>query len=458
MDHFEEIPQVDDDIESLGKWEEENQRLTRIRGPEGITLENTNELQMENPRLKEMFIQVKKTYDELVRDRLVVSDNKNDLFKGILERGGGGALAGYSFFIEKKQESPDRTHRTDFLERARANLLKMAEERRQDKLMGINPDALPGRKRPLSETIAEVRKVFASGPEIITPTTSSRGGIKLGYSQFISATIVKSMISKLKSPQIDLHIICSGYNDILNEVFDMPKIVDSEAFQTAKRKDIRPGTTRRICIWLSVKDHVLMLVWDSVNRGEGRKITHKMYSCDSATYVGGSPINANRLYLVIFRDSIKEYSGRNRNDCEILDNQITKEEIRVDEGGLMCVSFVTRATIYLSMIIDPINHKDIIRQMSHFDEGNKIDAFLYRCFESHLFTLIHNQTMDGNLVMFSGRNMYKKAVNINDINLIIENGGNGMIDTLVYKGVDTGFKVGRGNACITASHFTPFYM
>ena len=135
-------------------------------------------------------------------------------------------------------------------------------------------------------------------------------------------------------------------------------------------------------------------------------------------------------------------------------NGITIDEIRVDNGGLVCVSFVARATVYLSMLINP--QKDVIAEMSHHAEGNRLDAFLYRCFEAQLYAFIRDRTQNHEIVMFAPERMYAYYVNIEDFAFVVEN-ARGDIKRVVYNGVQDGFQMsdaGR-SVCMQQSHF-PF--
>jgi hypothetical protein len=120
----------------------------------------------------------------------------------------------------------------------------------------------------------------------------------------------------------------------------------------------------------------------------------------------------NRLLLSIqFVTMVREFVEPGIR-VESLDNRIAYNEIRVYEGGLLCVSFMARATLYLSMLVDPIGNRQMIIDMSHFNEGIHLEAFLCSCFERHLHNFFEEHTIRGNIVIFKPDKMYEYFTSI----------------------------------------------
>ena len=179
-----------------------------------------------------------------------------------------------------------------------------------------------------------------------------------------------------------------------------------------------------------------MVVWDSVYAGVGQEVRHVCYTVDSMP----------RLYTVVMQNHISDMIRCTFGTIVArLGNAITVGEIRVESGGMECVSFVARATLYLSMIINPVKRQDMIREMSHYERGNQLEAFIYRCFEDHLFDLINVNTPHGNIVLFKPENMYNYYINYLDFGLIVQvwdpSTGEYDIRPVQYQGVEIGFEI-----------------
>lgn len=287
---------------------------------------------------------------------------------------------------------------------------------------------------------------LAPEPKVVAPIISAAGGFFKVYSDCIPALIINNLIPQVKSDYIDLHVIHRGFKHVSDCDISMEKLIHSAPFQEAANKPVRPRTVRRICVWYGLPDHVMMLVWDTICV-EPNFVRHVCYPVDSQPGIN------TRALLGLFCMSVQKLLSQS-DRIERMDNLITPDEIRVEHGGLMCVSFVARATIYLSMLIDPGARKDYIQKMSHFDEGNRLEAFLYKCFEMQLFRFVRDRTLAGSLLMFAPDNMYEYYVNSKDVKLILETPGQRMIQTVNYNGVQNGFTVEpTGSVCYLQSQF-----
>ena len=250
----------------------------------------------------------------------------------------------------------------------------------------------------------------------------------------------------MKSDYIDLHVIHRGFKHVSDCDIPMEKLIHSAPFRVAANKPVRPRTVRRICVWYGLPDHVMMLVWDTICVASD-SVRHVCYSVDC------QPDLNTRALLCHFCLCVEQLCCV-PGTVQKMNNLITPDEIRVEHGGLMCVSFVARATIYLSMLIDPCARKDYIQKMSHFDEGNRLEAFLYKCFEMQLFRFVRDRTLADSLLMFAPDNMYEYYVNCKDVKLILETPGQRVIQTVNYNGVQNGFTVEpTGSVCYLQSRF-----
>ena len=238
------------DLEMLRKWEEFSRELACVKGPLGVTMENTIPDSLFNGGLINEYLNLKNgLYTPLLGDRIRPKTNEHDVFVGISKKDDRSSLAGYSFFVEQKPTSYD------------SDLHPMVIAHMQ---------------------FLETKRNFSA------PVIYRRGGINVGYSQFLAATVVRSVISQVNSPKIDLHVICRGYKENSIVDTDLTKLQLNPNFIKAISKEVKVGITRRICIWIEIYNHIFMIVLDSTKASDDSDVEHKIYSADSVDYTPAS--------------------------------------------------------------------------------------------------------------------------------------------------------------------------
>ncbi len=301
------------DEESLATWIAFCHHLAQVRGPEGITLGNTNPLIMENLPLQAQYTELRARYNSLLGNRKVPNTKEDDMVLAIKDKRSEQSLVGYSFFPVRINKDPF-THAKERLFRQieerndprKTALLAIADILQQEP--GINRRATaPSTTTPSMSMGDKMRKLSevvrdSKIEEVIVPTVSATGGIKTVYSDFIPAIILKSIIPQVKSPYIDLHVICRGFEDVRNYEISVHELFKCGAFREAAGKEIQPGIVRRICTWLRSKGHVSMIVWDAFYDMDD-KIKHRCYTANSVDSIG------DRLTILALKTLIEENSG-----------------------------------------------------------------------------------------------------------------------------------------------------
>lgn len=443
---------------TLTRWETFCSRFSELTGPHGITLENTDPLKLHNKELYAQYRRLKQSYDDLLGERKLRNESKDDLAikisprPGASVRGGIGRqeqITGFSFFIESRPLSKQEKFKAIMAILTQKKLERDLGLSQEDSGMkASSPAPSSERKRSLFESPedeptslrmkASPETQPSNEPEFLAPIPTESGGFKPIYSQCIPAIVLNSLIPQVKSPLIDLHVFCRGFKDIKNVDLDIYNDISNNVeYRAAAQKPLIPGITRRICLWVRLEDHVFMIVWDS-KIIEGGEAQHECYTADCSEIHTMSNSIMTSLYIGMLSQFVGGAGKVSR-----LGNRITSSEIRVDYGGLVCVSFVARATLYLSMLVDPLANTRMIIDVSHFAEGNRLDAFIYRCFERHLYDFVSHNTKQGNIVMFNPKNMYEHFINIQNVQLIMEYGDGGAIHTVIYNGLQHGFVVGE---------------
>ena len=386
------------DISAVRRWNEYIGRINHI-GPEGITLANTNPYNIHNPNLTAMYDDVKANYDRLLGvPETGWEANVNKEDNEVLRLYCiGHYVAGYTFF-------PYLT--------------------------------------------GSAKRVF-SNP--IYPIMYPSGGFKIGYDHFLPALILQTIIPHVYSKNIDLHIICRGTDRLFFSNENLEDLMVSEAFINASTTLLQIKRTRRICIWIRTIRHLYAIVWDTLVDGDG-DVRHRCFMCNSAEDAKSREVLDNFVSLLNDRgyDSIQKFYN-------ILDHTV----IRCTDKGMMCVSLMTRATLYLSMVDDVLSHRELIRQkVSYLGNGNNFEAFVYRCFEINLYKFVKEQTDKGHIVLFSHKNTGHFYINANDVKLVVlMNPSDTSTLGVNYLGIRKGFQVEGGGGdydgggCQTQAHF-----
>jgi hypothetical protein len=274
---------------------------------------------------------------------------------------------------------------------------------------------------------------------------TEQGGFDQYFSHVLPALFMNQLLPSLSSHSdclVETHVVCIGNKTSSNKFmhwwghvipphrFDYyawyiaRHILASTAFHKAmehvhrKFVDVEPKPVRRVCVWLKLRGHVCMLVFE---------LTATERTCFSVDTLPADAFTAAILKAFVkcvgdqwsTKAILKEFferEGRTWSEVKLppaLAPKISVEHIPLAED-MTCVSFMARCTIYLSMV-NSSKQKASVHQFSQA-VGMISERAAYDEFENSLFNFIRDALAGGKTVWLSPMNA--SFVNINDIYLV----------------------------------------
>ena len=282
---------------------------------------------------------------------------------------------------------------------------------------------------------------------------SGDGGMNSLHAHSIPALFIQNHIISLQNPNMEFHVLCHGFhysvynwrwgwelewdvygqkhenNPSSNHRYFAASLLDSEALKKI-RSETSSKDIRRICIWLQTSGHVCMLCWDEYR--ERKQLRHVFHVCDNVD-TENSPLNFED-FKEGFQDALMErHIVRNSREMYWGFGPLQDPWMIVEEDFL-CVSFMTRYTLILSMFEGFFVDAGL---WIHF-QGEMGDLkLIYRQFEIDLFEFITEMTNRGNIVLFTPE-MDAMFLNINSMSLVVM-GKHGIGASYHYAGVEKKF-------------------
>ena len=228
-------------------------------------------------------------------------------------------------------------------------------------------------------------------------------------------------------------------SDIVDHLFISPAFVDVVSELSGWVPPPPPGkNVFRVCIWIIVPEHVFMLVWETHFLADGSRESSTCFAVDNVTLGSVSASNEFQLLAGIrdsvvekFIDKINSYIDSYK--CRIVDvmKELTSEfeklnlgEVKGEESrgepvktqiisksikplgfddvfqckDMVCVSFMTRCTLYLSMV----NDCRFMFLVGHFSRaaGLSFERECYKDFQFLLKSFIDDANRCKRMVLF----------------------------------------------------------
>jgi hypothetical protein len=312
---------------------------------------------------------------------------------------------------------------------------------------------------------------------VVTPVPDAGGGIDQYYSHIIPALLINQLLpalSALADNLVETHVLCIGNGFNPDEVWwfdyavppdDYDKwvgyvvgvIFTSTAFTKVLQHVQRNFDSndrkivRRVCIWLKVYGHVWMLVME---------VTERETFCFAVDNLHKSDFRD--AFVSAFAAKIKPQKTARQAVASV--PRIGTQQVPLT-SDLMCVSFMARCTVYLSMVNSSIQQTSV--KLFADETGITLELAAYIEFEKGLFDFMRNTLNSGKTVWLSPiRDCF---VNIADICLMtVARGSEHLPDSRqqfvyagggIFQGKTPGSSAGNGlrlegvNGCTVSSHF-----
>jgi hypothetical protein len=175
---------------------------------------------------------------------------------------------------------------------------------------------------------------------------------------FINELLAETAL--LKSSNVEMHVLCMGdlvgsehpWTDLKWTRGEVPSVVtdvlqslyDSKAFKavlTIVKTPLESKRIRRVCVWFRVDRHVNTLWWEITKEGS---VCFMMDNINSMTKL-------SQHIVTNFRDTVSELTGKMVHMFSHADaaKMLYAEHIGLG-GHMVCVSYMSRITLYMSMV------------------------------------------------------------------------------------------------------------
>jgi len=314
--------------------------------------------------------------------------------------------------------------------------------------------------------------------ELAMPLMKERGGIDFYHAHILPALMINKLlpvVSAFNGNSVSTYVLCQGNgishadiwwdgsSEIHEQIVEKGKFVVDNIFQSKAFNDVfsimsdgdfqMGKTIKRLCIWIFLPAHVFTLIWEVKKESNGS--------------VSSSCFPVDNLFSGKFRDQIVRefvrrinlrWSRERRTISTHLIRKLSPFDISV-VPDMKCVSFMTRATLYFSMVNNS-NSQYMVR-MFHEKVGLDIERGAFKHFTDTLLEFVKGTLESKKMVWISPIN--DKFVNIGDIYLMkvdplkvgLSSRGK---EAFVYQGVKHGFQRSDENCvyggCIAQSKFT----
>ena len=226
----------------------------------------------------------------------------------------------------------------------------------------------------------------------------------------------------------------------------MQAVVASEAFRNAVQKP-QEKQIRRICVWVLVKAHVLLVVWDTNLNSQ-----HCLYVCnnlpeDAYNYPDDFENKLNDDVLQAFSSTLYS-SGYLTQDSnvEFYIDVAFRSYIRdlflrnpAHKYDLACTAFVMLSLLYLSMVKNAVLDDKISPHIFTSYQNKKWFRFEMICFRDHLKSFLKEKIRKQNLAVWFPPDMKEKICDLSAAHLVTANPRTGEFEKFKYNGCDEGF-------------------
>ena len=233
-------------------------------------------------------------------------------------------------------------------------------------------------------------------------------------------------------------------------------MMDSEVFLNAVGKMMDPEIhVRRICMWVYVKAHAAVLVWDTLY-DKGTVIQHRIYESTSVpqeVYPYKDDFREGRMKDSILRAFSEALTAKGYLDTlqpNVLFFNDTKyratfranffPDVDPMVDDLACVAFQMLVSIYFCMVENTVDHDDTRAVVFSSPETRRYFRFVTKAFQTDLVDFLRQQIVDENKAVLLPASMAAPTINADKVQLVsIDPTNHNSAVVFFYGGYDRGF-------------------
>ena len=315
--------------------------------------------------------------------------------------------------------------------------------------------------------------------EFLLPLMHESGGFHSYHAHILPALMINrllSIVSTFKKNKVKTYVMCHG-NGILPRSewwstsmgdYDNKQeksrrvaglIFSSRHFQTIFQQmfnsPVYGKSVNRLCIWVGMPGHVFCIVWDVKYEGNGI-ISSQCYPIDNLEDNLFRDLLVDEFVLQVMST---KHASTHKLEIEIVGITrplISRDDIPVAKD-MACVSFMTRATLYLSMVNQIGDHW----MVKHFHEKVGIiqERYAFEKFTNALLNFVEQTYKENKMIWISPIN--SPFVDIDRIYLMKIDPSNAHLrtgkDKYIYQGSKSGFTISKAVSdykCSLMSQYT----
>ena len=307
--------------------------------------------------------------------------------------------------------------------------------RRTLQLLGQNPS-----KRALKKFQEEANVPFMTS-----------GGFYGKYAHTIPALFLHHHLQMLRNEHIDFHVVCQGFKfkghrnligyeqyyntssseydliSTMNYDEQIQRMLNSKTVKSIRQNpiDVKRHTIRRICFWMQTEAHVFIVCWDEFAIPN---CFHHVLSIIDNLYP--ESMIEEDLFCRAFEKAIRLVEGKEEKNASDSDGSDQSEEtvfiqwfntnwtwLVPVEKDFICVSFMARCTLYLSMFEGALLERTIIPKLVDNQPLLEHLQMIYRQFELDVYHFTSHKVAQGYIILFPST-LNTQYLEVNQITLM----------------------------------------
>ena len=312
--------------------------------------------------------------------------------------------------------------------------------------------------------------------ELESPVISQDGYFNFNYAHILPALMINQLLpsigEKLTGGTVKTFVLCQGtkytegskwwYTDANGAKDAGDKAVDAvnaickskdfkKIIELMEKKSVAAGAVMRLCIWMFRHRHAYFIVLEKNESG---------YSCYHVDNIASSPLRDTTVDAFIRKINSPEILNGCVKNLDPFIHRISPAHVAITDD-MICVSFMARSTVYLSMI----NQSNLMWMAERFSSASGVhfERVSYLVFERRLFDFIGETHKEGKIVWMSPTD--EPFIDISELSLIKVDptfpDRREDADYYVYAGSKNGFVQKNSSArvlcpesCTASSHYT----
>jgi len=312
--------------------------------------------------------------------------------------------------------------------------------------------------------------------ELESPVISQDGYFNFNYAHILPALMINQLLpsieQKLTGGLVKTFVLCQGmkytegskwwYTDADGAKDAGDKAVDAvnaickskdfkKIIKLMEKEIVAAGAVMRLCIWMFRHRHAYFIVLEKNESG---------YSCYHVDNIASSPLRDTTVDAFIRKLNSPEILNGCVKNLDPFIHRISPAHVAITDD-MICVSFMARSTVYLSMI----NQSNLMWMAERFSSASGVhfERVSYLVFERRLFDFIGETHKEGKIVWMSPTD--EPFIDISGLSLIKVDptfpDKREDADYYVYAGSKNGFVQKNSSArvlcpdsCTAMSHYT----